>query len=316
MRGGGVGFYIRNHLEGRIVENLSPFINQIFESVTIQLTYPLTHKSLLLTSAYRSNGVIPGLTQAQQMEQFCENFGDLIFQLQASNKECYMFMDANINLLDLASSDSQNYLNLLFSAGFLQCIHKATRIQNLSKSLIDHIHCNNIVNNIISGVIISDISDHFFTFVCRQATGPRSSPPKFTVSRDFSLQNLNNFKLDLSSTNWNTVYDANDVDSAYDCFWSNYSKLFNLHFPLKRKRINKNFNPMNKFMSQGLLISRRTKNRLHTLAISEPTPANINRYKEFKTIYQRVIRAAKKRHIADKLTENAGNPKKNMANIK
>jgi hypothetical protein len=69
-------------------------------------------------------------------------------------------------------------------------------------------------------------------------------------------------------------------------------------------------------MSQGLLISRRTKNRLHTLAISEPTPANINRYKEFKTIYQRVIRAAKKRHIADKLTENAGNPKKNMANIK
>ncbi len=52
-------------------------------------------------------------------------------------------MDANINLLDLANPDSQNYLNLLFAAGYLQGILKATRIQTLSKSLIDHIHFNN-----------------------------------------------------------------------------------------------------------------------------------------------------------------------------
>ncbi len=50
-------------------------------------------------------------------------------------------------------------------------------------------------------------------------------------------------------------------------------------------------------MTNGLIISRRTKNNLHALAVSEPIPAI------------RVISAAKKQHIASKLTENAGNPK-------
>jgi hypothetical protein len=69
-------------------------------------------------------------------------------------------------------------------------------------------------------------------------------------------------------------------------------------------------------MTNGLIVSRRTKNNLHALAVSEPTPANINHYKAFKTVYQRVIPAAKKLQIASKLTENAGNPKKNVANFK
>jgi hypothetical protein len=49
--------------------------------------------------------------------------------------------------------------------------------------------------------------------------------------------------------------------------------------------------------------SRRTKNDLLSKAVANPLPANINRYKTYKTIYQRLIRAAKKRYIADKLTE-------------
>jgi hypothetical protein len=89
-----------------------------------------------------------------------------------------------------------------------------------------------------------------------------------------------------------------------------YKNLFAENFPLKRKRFNKNFNARNKFMTQGLIVSRRTKNDLHSKAVANPLPANINKYKTYKTIYQRLIRAAKKRYIADKLTENASNPKK------
>jgi hypothetical protein len=63
-------------------------------------------------------------------------------------------------------------------------------------------------------------------------------------------------------------------------------------------------------MTQGLLISRGTKNKLHATAVSVPTVANVNRYKTYKTIYLRLIRAAKKLFISSKLTENASNPKK------
>jgi hypothetical protein len=63
-------------------------------------------------------------------------------------------------------------------------------------------------------------------------------------------------------------------------------------------------------MTQGLIISRLTKKSLHIISVSDPSPANINRYKTFKQIYQRLIRAAKKLSIAEQLRDNASNPKK------
>ncbi len=59
----------------------------IFESITIQVSYPSSRRSILLTSAYRSNGIIPNVTQAQQMECFFDMFSDLIFKLQDTNEE-------------------------------------------------------------------------------------------------------------------------------------------------------------------------------------------------------------------------------------
>jgi hypothetical protein len=310
MRGGGVGFFIKNNLNGKIVENLSPFTNKIFESLTIELTYPSSHKTILLTSAYRSNGIIANMTQAQQMEQFHDLFGSLIFDLQQTKKESFIFMDANINLLDLENNDALSYMNMLFACGYLQGIFKATRIQNNSKTLIDHIHFNNIRTNIQSGVIISDVSDHFFTFICPQPSNQKPSFIKSTVSRDFSLNKLENFKRELSLLDWTSVLNCDNVESAYDCFWTSYVNLYNTNFPLKRKRFNKNFSSINKFMTNGLLTSRRTKNKLHARAVSDPSEENVNSYKAYKTIYQRTIRAAKKLHISKTLTENAGNPKK------
>jgi hypothetical protein len=206
------------------------------------------------------------------MDMFLEIFGDLIFKLQDTKKESYIFIDANINLLEMATSVSQQYLNLCFAAGFLQGILKASRLQNLSKSLIDHILFNNVSKKVLSGVLISDISDHFFTFICAQPNSPRTQSYKDTVSRDFSIANLNNFKGNLGQTDWSSVVSSNDVEEAYDCFWSIYLNLYKQNFPLKRKRFNKNFNAINKFMTPGLLTSRKTKNSLHLLAVSDPSP--------------------------------------------
>ena len=167
-----------------------------------------------------------------------------------------------------------------------------------------------VSNNLVSGVLVCDISDHFFTFICPQSNSPKQSIHKTTISRDFSLPKLNNFKQELGLVDWNPVYQSNDVESAYDCFWSIYSNLYKINFPPKRIRFNKNFNGKFKFMTNGLLISRRTKNNLHALAVSDPSAGNVNRYKAYKSVYLRTIRAAKKLYISSKITENAKSPKK------
>jgi hypothetical protein len=63
-------------------------------------------------------------------------------------------------------------------------------------------------------------------------------------------------------------------------------------------------------MTNGLLISRNRKKILHSASISDPSAQNKQLYKNYKTVYQRVIRGAKKLYFTSKLRDNAGNPKK------
>jgi len=202
-------------------------------------------------------------------------------------------------------------MNLILEKSFLQAISKATRIQNLSKSLIDHILFNSNCANLTAGTLISDISDHFFTFIvppARYKNSPQSH--KFVQSRNYSLQNLNNFKFDLSIADWNNVLSQNDANLAYNGFWKTYEDCHNANFPLIRKRFNKNIHKKQPFMTQGLLVSRNTKNKLHKLSITNPNADSIQRYKTYKTLYFKTVRGAKKLYFTNKLDANAGNPKK------
>jgi hypothetical protein len=84
MRGGVVGFFIKNSLNAEIIENLSPFENKIIESLTILLSYPSSSQPILLTCVYRSNGPIVNVSASQQMDRFLEKFSNLLVDLKAT----------------------------------------------------------------------------------------------------------------------------------------------------------------------------------------------------------------------------------------
>jgi hypothetical protein len=133
---------------------------------------------------------------------------------------------------------------------------------------------------------------------------------KTTLSRDFSNANLQNFRNELGMTDWNTVLNIDNVDDSYEEFWKIYTDLYNRTFTLKRMRFNRNINKEKIFMTTGLLVSRKSKNILHKKSLSEPSAENRLKFKTFKTVYSRVLRAAKKLYFTTKLESNAGNPKK------
>jgi hypothetical protein len=314
MRGGGVGFYILNGLTAEVIENLSPFENKIIEALTIKLTYP-DSKIVYLTSIYRSNGPLAGVTASQQLDRFMDKFSSLLVDLQATNKISYVFLDANINILNLAQPETINYLNCIFEGGFLQLISKATRIQNESKTLIDHVLSNSRGLDICSGTVISDVSDHFFTFVLPRTAQKHKQTHRTILTRDFSTQNLLGFRAELGITDWTNLTSKLTVDEASEEFWTKYKELFNRKFPIKRIRFNKNKHKIQNFMTNGLLVSRNRKKILHQTSISVPSAENKQKYKDFKSVYQRVIRGAKKLYFTNKLHENAGNPKKTWGTL-
>jgi hypothetical protein len=109
---------------------------------------------------------------------------------------------------------------------------------------------------------------------------------------------------------WTCVTAKPSVDEAYEEFWNIYNSAYNRNFPIKRQRFNKNRHKINNFMTNSLLISRNTKKILHRASVSDPSAANLQKYKNYKTIYQRVIRGAKKLYFTSKLEANVGNPKR------
>ncbi len=200
MRGGGVGFYIKNCISYEIVENCSPFENKILESITLLLTFSNKSK-ILVTSVYRSNGVLPNVTTNDQLLRFTVSFNDLMAKLSTKSHVSFMFTDSNINLINPNQLVYGNYLNTIFSHGYLQLCKKATRMIDGSATLIDHIITNCRRSNFCTGTLISDVSDHFISFICNGKNIVQGQ--QRTVSmRIFSATNILKFKEALANSTW------------------------------------------------------------------------------------------------------------------
>ncbi len=113
MRGGGIGFYVKKGIQLEVIDNLSPFENKIIEALTLRLTYP-SNKTVFVSSIYRSNGVIPNVTASQQLDRFLEKFSLLLSDLKTTNKNSLVFLDSNINLININQQEVSQYLNSIF----------------------------------------------------------------------------------------------------------------------------------------------------------------------------------------------------------
>jgi hypothetical protein len=219
--------------------------------------------------------------------------------------------DSNLNLLKTRENAlTESYVNTVHSNGFLFVQNKATRQNQDSLAHIDHIFTNVKLTDISSGVLVDDLSDHFPNFI--QIPSSAGSKPKCAskLSRSFNHVNITTFLNNLNNTNWNSVYASNDVNLAFENFWDVFNNQFNLNFPLKSVRHNRNIHKINEYMTVGLLTSRRNKLLLHKLSVVNPTPENRTKYKEYRNTYNSLVRLSKKMYFTENLELNKHNPKK------
>ena len=86
----------------------------------------------------------------------------------------FIIGDVNINFLRHSEhTNTEDYLNRLYSNNFLPLITKPTRLTDHSRSstLIDHIYTNAPIQNTTSGIALADVSDHLPVFcICNAPT--------------------------------------------------------------------------------------------------------------------------------------------------
>ena len=112
---------------------------------------------------------------------------------------------------------------------------------------------------------------------------------------------MQTFREDLPQLRWQDVITCNDVDNSFNLFCTDFKTPYDIHFPLKQIKFNRNLHSINKFMTRGLLISRITKkNLLKTNLLNRSASSALN-YKNYRNIYNRVLRASKKLYFKDLL---------------
>jgi len=307
-RGGGVGIFVRNDVNFEIC--VSPFHERIFESQLIKLKFS-NDKNLYICNIYRPNTVPSHLTFIEHFELFLEYFNNLMDYLNEGRIKTIIGGDFNLNILNFSDNSSiNNYINSTFSAGFIQTIIHPTRVQNNSATCIDHFLTNLDRTLFVTKIIVSSISDHYPIIFLLDKVGINPVKTKSFITRDFSDENIENFINFMSPFSWASVLNENDCDVAFNIFLENFITFYNSYFPPLVKKFNKNIHKVEKWMTRGLLISRQNKLKLQKLHLNFPSPENTANFKNFRKIYNHLLREAKKLYYHQQIDSNIGDPKK------
>ncbi len=131
--------------------------------------------------------------------------------------------------IDIKTND---YLDNIVSRGFVPLTCRPTRITTTTATLIDHVYTNILSYPTTSGIIITDVADHFGTFhLVSEKNTKVSTTPKYR--RSYSETNINQFRQYLSQLNFDEVTNEPCTNNSYDTFLALHKGAFDLAFPQK-----------------------------------------------------------------------------------
>ena len=189
------------------------------------------------------------------------------------------------------------------SKGFFPRITLPTRIQPPSATLIDNIFTNDIEQNgkSTSGILINDISDHKMIFTFQENNSYYVKVDKYIEIEKSDQLSMNNFIEELKSLN---IYDKlnkplnSSPQDNYEIFSHLLKYARTKHIPLKKVKFDKKKHKKSKWITNAILKSINTKDKLYKILIQTDMENEIlyerlkNEFKEFRAILRKSIRAA------------------------
>ena len=300
-KGGGVSIFVKDILNVKERDDLN-VNDDCMESVFIEVN------NIVIGSVYRPPNT--------NMDRFTNCIEKVMSQLKRENKLCYIAGDYNINLLNVDTHMASSvFLELLYSYGFFPMISKPTRIVKENSTLIDNIFTNDVLNDSTSGIMCSDISDHFPIFaICQKKLLKLQEGLQLRYERSYCETNINRFMAKSMSLEWQNVIEDYNCQSAYSLFHNNLEQCFDDCFPLRK--VEYNYKNKKKWLSKGLKLSIKAKNKLYVRSLKHPSCENVKKYKMYRNKLHQLLRKAERDHYDALLNHNKNNLRKSWSIIK
>ena len=226
-KGGGVALYIPDQIDFRVCYDFN-VMNEMIETLFVELCIP-GKSGIMLGVVYRP----PHGSLNLVMNEMQNILSNKLFD----NKITFLMGDFNVNLLNHNENNAiGDFLNMMVSFSFMPLITKPTRVIETSATLIDNIFTT-LQPFPDSGIIISDISDHFPVFA--KANLGRN-PPVNNANDYFRVctpDNVLKLAEALSLTDWSEVISDSIVSSSFESFFQKFMVLYNENIPLCKRKV-------------------------------------------------------------------------------
>jgi hypothetical protein len=305
--GGGICNYIRNDITYKIIENPLLVLNPSFECIIAKLTLSTNNSSLtiVIVTIYRPPNTC--------LDLFNEQLNKTLLGVNKTikNKKClFIIGDFNIDLSKINQhSTTLNFFNTLLSLNLFPTITKPTRVTEFSSTLIDNIFISDLQHikySHTSGIIYSDLSDHFPCFInlFLNDTNNVTLEDDLICSRKYTTSNYTKFNHLLKTIDWtkyNSWSNTNDVNLYFDSFHNEFSTIFDEAFPITNPNKTKAKNSRLPWLTPAIISSCKTKNKLFIKYKKYPSILNLISYKNYNSTLQHCIKQAEQKYYLEKL---------------
>ena len=170
--------------------------------------------------------------------------------------------------------------------------------------------------DITTGIIKTDISDHFPIFLISKTQGINIYPQKSSIlKRHINKNSINDFNNLLHEENWNDIFSINNANDSYDLFLKYFLKHYEIAFPKIEIKI-KTKNLLSPWITKGLLKSSTRKHRLYDKFLKKKSFTNESKYKTYKNLFETIKHKSKKNYYTELITKYKNNIKKTWEIIK
>ena len=305
--GGGVSLFISDNLDVIERKDLQLFdddINSVF--VEIDKVHTNIGKNVIVGVLYR-----PPNTNIDKFNESCEHVLSVIYK---ENKYCYLMGDFNINLLNHESHQgTANFVEIFYANSFIPNINRPTRVTKHNATIIDNIFTNYINTSSKSGILYTDLSDHFPIF-CMIEDCMVKSKNEFITRRIVSETNITKFVDSIKLIDWDGEMLGKDSNESYTILVNAIIDRYNDCFPLKTIQIRGAIKKP--WLTEGLKISAKHKNKLFSIFKKFPNDINEHRYKVYRNKLTHLLRMTERTYYYNIIQQNRYNMSKTWKIIK
>ena len=232
------------------------------------------------------------------IDAFVDEMRPILDKINASKLDVFCSGDYNIDLLKINAKEYySNFLDMMIQNSLFPKITLPTRFAKSSCSLLDNIFCklSKNISSTISGILLSDLSDHLMCFVGIKLVKMKNTDPPRLVKQKINVEKANTLLLqDLNSQNiYNKMIQSLDHDPN-----DNYKKMSEIlqdcrrkHFPNKLVKFNKKRHKAKKWISYGIIKSINKRDKMYrNFKSMSPNDPEYHNLKQNLSVYNAILK--------------------------